>query len=286
MRIETSAVDSAGKSRGSVRAVEGLSLSARDPVDHSEAVSSRYEGSRAGRVCREQAAPPKVASLGDTVTVCVFARLKYIFYPVVPGEVSPLYHLVRYSETTCPESSCQRRPADGESARSGEEGSECRVIPTGCMRCSLLQSSISLLKRADDSASRAVICVPAWGDWEPTWMRAKRVPWVFGFLLGQREQRTIENSAWDRYVFLSLHPNSPKPRPKHALRAAVPAGSPSAAKFFPSDGTVQMQLSQERCAAAAAGRGASIPECTPARWPRHTERASIGLIAQIWGTGG
>ena len=73
--------------------------------------------------------------------------------------------------------------------------------------------------------------------------RAKRVPWVFGFLLGQREQRTIENSALSVgqiCLSLSLHPNSPKPHPKHTLCAAVCQQSPaSAAKSFSSSRPVQ-----------------------------------------------
>ncbi len=78
--------------------------------------------------------------------------------------------------------------------------------------------------------------------------RAKRVPWVFGFLLGQREQRTIENSALSvGQICLSLSPSQLSKAPSETLslsRSASGLGVRS-----------QILLIKQACADAAVGEG-------------------------------
>lgn len=106
--------------------------------------------------------------------VCVLKK-KNMYLNIQPGKVSLLYNLavcfaadrgrVRiillshfFAPAAKTEEACRRGVGLTWSQRL-----KCRVIPTGCMRCSLFNgSSISILNQAHDSTCRAVICIPAW----------------------------------------------------------------------------------------------------------------------------
>lgn len=119
--------------------------------------------------------------------------------------------------------------------------------------------------------------------------RAKRVPWVFGFLLGQREQRTIENSALSvGQICLSLSPSqlsrSPIPNTLSVLwcqQARRPWPNPSHQA-----GLCRCSCRRHKYCRAVIGRGGASPRMQSSlqlrSWGRCRQHQS-GSSHQIWG---
>lgn len=100
--------------------------------------------------------------------------------------------------------------------------------------------------------------------------RAKRVPGVLGFLLGQREQRTIENSTLHSVGQICLS-HSPSPLPKAPSETRSLGRSASGLSI---QSQILLIRSLCRCSCrrdkycrAVRGRGAPVPLCTPASSP-------------------
>ncbi|KAI9516051.1 hypothetical protein NQZ68_020579 [Dissostichus eleginoides] len=122
--------------------------------------------------------------------------------------------------------------------------------------------------------------------WRPAVLRAKRVPGVLGFLLGQREQRTIENSTLSVGQICLSHSPSPLSKAPSETRSLGRSASGLSIQS-------QILLIRRACADAAVGGTNTAGQLEEEGRLSHyalqplvqeqMERASIRLHSQIWG---